>query len=231
MTKKQRKPKRHKLASRKRIETSRPKLRFSPTAWAKLLFLRDYGETEIGGFGISHPEDLLLVEDVQLVKQTCSWAHVAFDDESVADFFDQQVDCQRVPEQFARIWVHTHPGDCPLPSLTDEDTFERVFGRASWALMFILAQSGETYARLRLNVGPRAEIEIAVDRDYTSPFPASNSDAWEQKYLTQVSPQSFQGTHPADWEMMTAVSLEEELMGEDFESWLEEQGYERGGVE
>ena len=113
---------------------SRPTLRFSPTAWAKLLFLRDYGETEIGGFGISHPEDLLLVEDVRLVKQTCSWAHVAFDDESVADFFDEQVDDGRTPEQFARIWVHSHPGDCPLPSLTDEETFERVFGGASWAI-------------------------------------------------------------------------------------------------
>ena len=28
-----------------------PVLRFSPTAWAKLLFLRDAGDTEIGGFG------------------------------------------------------------------------------------------------------------------------------------------------------------------------------------
>jgi len=31
----------------------RPKLRFSPTAWAKLLFLRDRGPTEVGGFGIT----------------------------------------------------------------------------------------------------------------------------------------------------------------------------------
>ncbi len=30
---------------------------------------------------------------------------------------------------------------------------------------------------------------------------------------------------------MTALSLEEELMGEEFENWLEDQEYERGGVE
>ena len=72
--------------------TLSPALRFSPTAWAKLLFLRDYGGTEVGGFGIAAKGDLLFVEDIQLVEQECSWAHVAFDDDSVADFFDQQVD-------------------------------------------------------------------------------------------------------------------------------------------
>ena len=40
-----------------------PTLRFSPTAWAKLLFLRDLGDTEVGGFGISAADDLLYVED------------------------------------------------------------------------------------------------------------------------------------------------------------------------
>src|SRR3954470_13450757 len=67
-------------------------LRFSPTAWARLLFLRDAGDTEIGAFGISAPDDLLLVEDMQLVRQTCTWVHVEFDDEAVANFFDDQVD-------------------------------------------------------------------------------------------------------------------------------------------
>jgi hypothetical protein len=66
-----------------------PALRLSPTAWAKLLYLRDAGETEVGGFGISAADDLLFVEDVQLVRQTCDVASVAFDDESVADFFDR----------------------------------------------------------------------------------------------------------------------------------------------
>ncbi len=33
-----------------------PTLRLSPTAWAKLLFLRDLGETEVGGFGIAAAE-------------------------------------------------------------------------------------------------------------------------------------------------------------------------------
>jgi hypothetical protein len=126
---------------------------------------------------------------MQLVKQTCSWAHVAFDDESVADFFDAQVDAERQPEQFARIWVHTHPGNCPQPSLTDEQTFERVFGRSAWAVMFILAQQGQTYARLRFNVGPGGAIEIPVEVDYSRPFSGSDLDAWEQEYVANVGVQ------------------------------------------
>ena len=47
-------------------------LRFTPYAIAKLLYLRDIGPTEVGGFGISNANDLLLVEDIQLVEQICS---------------------------------------------------------------------------------------------------------------------------------------------------------------
>ena len=52
------------------------------------------------------------------------------------------------PEQFARLWIHTHPGSSPHPSGPDEDTFERVFGKCHWAVMFIMARTGQTYARL-----------------------------------------------------------------------------------
>src|SRR4051794_19345422 len=103
-------------------------LRLTPYAWAKLLALRDFGDTEVGGFGISHPKDLLLIQDVCLVKQRCSEVTVKFDDTSVADYFDQQVDQSLAPEQFGRIWIHTHPGNSPNPSNTDEVTFARCFG-------------------------------------------------------------------------------------------------------
>jgi len=166
-------------------------LRFSPTAWAKLLFLRDFGPTEVGGFGISTADDLLYVEDLRLVKQTCSPAHVAFDDTSVADLFDEQVDAGRTPEQFARIWVHTHPGNSAEPSGVDEETFSRVFGRSSWALMFILARQGQCYARLRFNDGPGGELMLSVDVDYSRPFQGSDELAWEDEYTRNVAAQEI----------------------------------------
>jgi proteasome lid subunit RPN8/RPN11 len=150
------------------------------------LFLRDAGETEIGGFGVATHDDLLFVEDVQLVKQTCTWATAEFDDESIADFFDAQVDEGRTPEEFARLFLHTHPGDSPRPSATDEATFARVFGRTDWALMFILARGGACYARLRYNVGPGADLELPVDVDYSRPFDGSDFELWHDEYLANV---------------------------------------------
>ena len=161
-------------------------LRFSPIAWAKLLFLRDYGPTEVGGFGISSPDDLLYVEDVQLIQQACTSVSVIFDDAAVADFFDSQVDVGRRPEQFARLWLHTHPGDCPRPSSTDEKTFARVFGSTDWAVMFIVASGGPTYARSRFNVGPGCETELDVAVDYCRPFAGTDFEAWENEYWANV---------------------------------------------
>ena len=52
--------------------SSPPVMKFLPTAWAKLLYLRDCGEAEVGGFGVSSVDDLLLIEDIQLVRQSCT---------------------------------------------------------------------------------------------------------------------------------------------------------------
>jgi len=165
-----------------------PVLRFSPTAWAKLLFFRDRGHTEIGGFGLSAPDDLLRVDDFLTVRQDVTSASVAFDDEAVADFFDQQVDLGRRPEQFARIWLHTHPGESPVPSSVDEETFQRVFGRSDWAVMFVLGRTGKTYARLRFNVGPGGQLAIPVEVDYVDPFGPSDRDTWDAEYKANVHP-------------------------------------------
>ena len=51
--------------------------------------------------------------------------------------------------------------------------FARVFGRADWAVMFIVARGGQTYARLQLNVGPGATLVVPVSVDFERPFEAS----------------------------------------------------------
>lgn len=195
-------------------------LRFSPTAWAKLLFLRDLGETEVGGFGISPIDDLGLVEDFQLVRQTCSMAHVCFDDESVADFFDRQIDLGNRPEQFGRIWVHTHPGSCPRPSGTDEQTFDRVFGRADWAVMFILAREGATYARLRFNVGPRTDVELVTEVDFSREFDRCDHAQWRLEYEQNVSDEILR-CEPATIARTRLVSPTTWPPGDWYEPWFE----------
>ena len=184
-------------------------LRFSPTAWAKLIFMRDCSDNEVGAFAITNPDDLLFVEDIVIVKQTVSVVTVAFDDLAVADFFEQQVDLGRKPEQFARIWVHTHPGASPSPSGTDEETFARVFGNCDWSVMCIVAQGGKTFARLRFKAGPGGDMNTPVCVDYSHQFPAADFKAWKTEYKQNVKEERFMTPlkqQTADLEMLGADS-------------------------
>lgn len=197
----------------------------SPTAWAKLLYLRDAGDSEVGGFGISAAEDLLFVQDVELVIQTCDVASVTFDDQSVADYFDRHVDAGRSVSQVGRIWVHTHPGSCPQPSSKDEETFARVFGKTDWAVIFILARGGQSYARLEFHLGPGGSLLLPVEVDYSHPFPASDHAAWCEAYLANVQVEEWPQvlstgsylepglqTQQADWSDLWDELLEEKLV-------------------
>ena len=75
--------------------------------------------------------------------------------------------------------------------MTDEETFARVFGRTDWAVMFILARGGQSYARLRFHVGPGGDVDLPVHVDYSRPFPASNHAAWQEEYLANVQREEF----------------------------------------
>ena len=180
-----------------------------------MLYLRDYGDTEIGGFGISSADDLSLIADVQLVKQQCTSMTVAFDDTSVADYFDEQCDAGRRPEQFASIWIHTHPGKSAEPSGTDEETFARCFGNSDWSIMAIVAVGGATYARLQFNVGPAASISIPMEVDFSSAFSGSDCEAWEQEYLACVHSIEAKRRHSR-----TASLFDERLLAYDDNDWF-----------
>jgi len=134
---------------------------------------------------------LLYVEDIRLVQQTCTSISVAFDDSAVAEFFDEQIDAGRQPEQFGRIWIHTHPGDSAQPSHVDEETFGRVFGPCDWAVMVIIAREGETYCRLRFRAGPGGAFEIPANIDFETSFGGSNFEAWTREYATAVRKAEF----------------------------------------
>lgn len=160
-------------------------LRFSPMAWAKILYMRDLGETEVGGFGISHKDDPLYIYDFQIVKQKCTMASIEFDDQSVSDFNINAAESGLHPSQYMRIWIHTHPGNSASPSSTDEKTFREAFGDCQWAIMFILAKGGDTYCRMQANIGPIKSLQIKLNHyvDYTSyNFHASDLDSWKREY-------------------------------------------------
>jgi hypothetical protein len=102
------------------------------------------------------------------------------------------VDAGLKPVQFGRVWVHSHPGNSPQPSCTDEETFDRVFGSCEQALMVIVAQGGKSYARMRFNVGPGGDVVIPVLVDYSRPFAGTDRAAWEAEYQANIlADQSF----------------------------------------
>jgi hypothetical protein len=128
----------------------------------------------------------LLVTEFLVVKQRCTGVGVCFDDQAVADYFERMVDRGLNPQQFGRVWLHTHPGGCPEPSGLDEDTFDRVFGRCDWAVMFVLARGGASYARLRFSAGPRGEIALPVRVRWDLPLGNVDQDQWQAEYKANV---------------------------------------------
>lgn len=213
--------KKPKLLSR-RAPSPNPELVLAPLAWLKLQFLLHAGETEIGGFGVSHERNLLYVDDVAIVSQRTTSVSVEFDDMAVADFFDEMADRGIPAQRFMRIWMHTHPGDSAEPSCQDETTFAKAFGRCDWALMFIIARSGEIYARLRVNGGPGAEVMIPVRIDWPS-WPRlayETADAlpemirlWADEYLQRVHPIQFGQELAPSAATVSAVSRVAEVSG------------------
>jgi proteasome lid subunit RPN8/RPN11 len=202
-----------------RFRRKRPTLRFTPTAWAKLRFLRDLGPTEVGGFGISH-DDLLFIDDIRLVKQRCGPLSVVFDDAAIADFFDEMTDAGLSPENFARIWIHTHPGNSPQPSLMDLRTFASCFGRCDWSVMMILAEDDSTFARLQFRAGPGGSIDLKTRVTYDQPFDGSDHDAWRAEYEESV-------------EILPPPPLRTIVIDDDFQSYrsLDFEAIDQGEVE
>jgi hypothetical protein len=172
-----------------------PCLIFSPAAWLKLLYFCHAGDTEIGGFGVSSENNLLYVQDFITVRQQATPVTVRFMDDAVADYIDACCDRGLALARCDRIWCHTHPGDSAQPTTVDEKTFARGFADYDWAVMMILARSGETYARLAFNTGPTAEILIPVRVDWST-FPQSLASerpsldaqvtAWREEFADNI---------------------------------------------
>jgi hypothetical protein len=141
----------------------------------KLMFFLHAGETEVGGFGISAADDPLYVQGFVTVRQNATCMSVVFADDAVADYFDACIDAGLSPARFARIWCHTHPGQSPEPSMTDEETFARVFGACDWSIMFIVSRTGRTYARLSFAAGPGGAMLIPVQVDWEN-WPSQVAD-------------------------------------------------------
>lgn len=162
-------------------------LRFTPYAWGKLLWMRDRGPTEVAGYCVTRTEDPLLVTDFILIKQECTGYSFDLDPDDIIEYTDRMLDKGIPPWASNNILSHTHPGESPYPSQCDETNFKKAFSHPNWAIMFILADSGKTYCRMKINVGPGIIKEIDVVVDWKQPFSGSNIPEWEKEYKEKVT--------------------------------------------
>lgn len=160
----------------------RNKIVFSPYAWAKLKFIRDLGDTEVGFFGVGAADNPLFIEDVMMVKQVCSSVTVEFDEDAVNAYVEDMAELGYTMDQCFRVWIHTHPGSSPSPSGVDEATFAKCFGAPAWSVMFIIAKGGDTYCRLKYTAGPGYAMTLPVEVTTDCAFPGVNYDEWIAEY-------------------------------------------------
>jgi len=134
----------HKLSrSRKEAQYSRESLILSSDAYRKLVWFRDQKKTEVGAMAISKPEDPLFVTDFEFLPQECTSVKTDFDTDAQNEWMETKLIDGHNPDNFARIWAHTHPGASATPSGTDWDTFQEAMGEAAWGVMLILGTSNE----------------------------------------------------------------------------------------
>lgn len=147
-------------------------LRFSPYAWAKIRWIRDYCRTEIAGFGVSRVDDPLYVIDFMTIEQQASTAHFAFDDIKVNEYLFDMVAKGYQPVECMRLWVHTHPGtQFAAPSGEDNYTFADSFEQVDWAVMIIVDEGDNVYARLKVKTASlHIEHNLEPVIDYAVPF-------------------------------------------------------------
>lgn len=161
-------------------------LRFTPYAWAKMLYMRDRGHTEVAGYGVTETDDPLLVTDFRLIRSDCTDVSFDMDPNDGAEFMETMMDAGLMPWQYSNILIHTHPGNSPIPSGMDENNFVRAFSHPNWAIMFIIAEGGASYCRIKVNVGPGIVKDIKVAIDWSIPFCGSDTESWNDEYAAKV---------------------------------------------
>jgi len=167
-------------------------LKFSAYAWAKLQYVLNLGNTEVGMFGLTDSEDPLTVLDLVMPPQEVTESSVEFSGDGVADYYEDCIELGLQPNQYARIWIHTHPMGVYKPSALDEKTFKEVFGKCDWAIMYILTKDQRDYCALQYNKIPSHRVELTGNRvDFSIPFCESRQEEWAEEYKKNVKEKVF----------------------------------------
>jgi hypothetical protein len=120
------------------------------TVFDKTNYNNSFLEVSLMGVSVGeNGDDLLTVEDFVCVPQECTSGNTEPTDQGMAIYFENMMlDKGIMPNRCGRIWAHTHPGQSPQPSGTDDETYRKWFKDAEFAVMYILAE-GNNYCKIK----------------------------------------------------------------------------------
>jgi len=173
-------------------------LKFTPYARAKLQFICDHYNHEVGAMGLAETADPFLVTDLYIPKQKCSTVFVDMDAADIADnmfmkYCDPEGPHKLKPHQVGRIYIHTHPSGCLNPSQHDENIFAESFGSMPWAMMVILPKGGPLYARIRVSLGNDVNLQMMLKEELTltTDFKGANHAEWKAEITPKITVQGY----------------------------------------
>lgn len=164
-------------------------IKFTPTAYAQILRVCQEAETEIGFWGITDPDNPLLIVGLHMPKQACTVASCSFDETGIGESVEELSKLGLHVSQYGRVWIHTHPGNSPNPSGKDEQTFSEDFKGKPFAVMMILAKGGQWYARAKWDGSnvPLLSREIDVSVCWDCEFEGSDWLEWTNELSEKVT--------------------------------------------
>lgn len=190
---------------------------FSQTAWCKLLVWTKLGHTEMTCWGISSADDPLFIEDIRMVRHYATTVGVEMDDIELALYTQDLLEQEGVlADNSRRIWIHTHPGDSPEPTHTDEKSFDELSAKVDWAVMMILSRGNKYYARLRVSTSVRLHEQSGQGQIYTDTRLDVDIQKWgghNRKYTTLAE-------FEPEWYYEYVESGGK--VGMDFQGWIKE---------
>ncbi len=100
-----------------------PELNFTPQAWEQMQQYLRLSTYEISGFGrVQELDGRFLCDDIVIFKQEVSAGHTELDDLALAQFHEEVTAAGQKPQEYGRLWWHSHAKGSLYFSQTDWNT-------------------------------------------------------------------------------------------------------------
>jgi hypothetical protein len=194
---------------------NKTKVYLSVQAYQKMKIWVEMAQGEISWLGtVSESKDkngrfeAFLIEDIHLLKQVCSGAHTALDDESVGQFLAEMAmkgeDTSRI-----KAWLHSHGTLRCFWSTTDEDCITGL-ANSSYLISLVTNKDGSILARIDIFKPIHVTVnEIAVDIFY--PENDEFREFCKKEFKAKVTESLFLQAGPAQQSFPGTTELDQKV--------------------